>query len=95
MNFTKSIVLTVSYSAVLLAPVMAVAAFDPAAFQADKERHIANVLERIQVDQKNLSCVQTAEDQAALKACDEAFKQDPGIPETKLKTSKSNSVRSD
>ncbi|TAN64785.1 MAG: hypothetical protein EPN17_18565 [Methylobacter sp.] len=95
MNFIKLTALTVSYSAVLLAPVIAVAAFDPAAFQADKEQHIANVLERIQVDQKNLSCVQTAEDHAALKACDEAFKQDPDISGTKLKTSKSNSVRSD
>lgn len=85
MNLTKSMVLTVVYSAVLLLPAMALAASDSAAFQADKEQRIANVLERIQIAQKNLSCVQTAEDHAALKICDETFKQDHDVLEAKLK----------
>lgn len=83
MNFTKSILLAVIYSASLLAPAMAAADTDPATFQADKERHIANILEKIQIDQKNLSCVQAAQDHAALKACDVPVKQDHDALEPK------------
>ncbi len=85
MNFTKSILLTAIYSAGLLIPAIAVADSDPATFQADKDRQIANVLEKVQIAQKNLSCVQAAQDHAALKACDEAFKQNHDVSETKVK----------
>lgn len=85
MSFTKSILLTVIYSASLLTPAIALAEADPATFQADKEREIAKVLEKVQTAQKNLSCVQAAEDHAALKACEEAFKQNQDVPETKVK----------
>lgn len=84
MNFTKSILLTVIYSAGLLIPAIAVADSDPATFQADKDRYIANILERIQIDQKNLSCVQTAQDHAALQACDQIIKQDHDVLEPKV-----------
>lgn len=86
MNFTKSILLTVIYSVGLLVPAMAVADSDPATFQADKDRQIANVLEKVQIAQKNLSCVQAAQDHAALKVCEETFKQDYDVSETKVKT---------
>ncbi|MFA5017599.1 MAG: hypothetical protein WC504_08635 [Methylobacter sp.] len=91
MNFTKSILLTVIYSAVLLAPAMAVADDpDSATFQADKDRQIANVLEKVQIAQKNLSCVQAAQDHAALKVCEETFKQDYDVSETKVKAQTSD-----
>jgi len=85
-NFTKSILLTVIYSAVLSPPAMA-AADDPdtATFQADKDRQIANVLEKVQIAQKNLSCVQAAQDHTTLKVCAETFKQDYDVSETKVK----------
>jgi len=86
-NLTKSILLTVIYSAGLLAPAIAVAAPDPdpATFQADKGRHIANILERIQIAQKNLSCVQAAQDHTALNACDETVKQNHDVLEPEVK----------
>lgn len=85
MNFTKSILLAVIYSAGSLAPAIAVADTDAdtATFQADKERHIAKILERIQIDQKNLSCVQAAQDHASLKTCDDTVKQDHDVAEPK------------
>lgn len=64
---------------------MAVADSDQATFQADKDRQIANVLEKVQIAQKNLSCVQAAQDHAALKVCAENFKQDYDVSETKVK----------
>lgn len=85
MNFSKSILLTVIYSAGLLAPAIAATNSDPATFQADKDRYIANILERIQIDQKNLSCVQTAQDHAALNACDVTVKQGPDSVEPEIK----------
>lgn len=93
MNLTKSILLTVIYSAGLLAPAIAAAAPDPnpdpdpdpATFQADKGRHIANILERIQIAQKNLSCVQAAQDHTALNACDETVKQNHDVLEPEVK----------
>lgn len=84
MNFTKSILSAAIYSAVLLAPSMAFADNDPETFQTDKEHHIAQILKRIQIDQKNLSCVQAAQDNVALKACDETAKQDHDILEPKV-----------
>lgn len=84
MNFSKSILLTVICSAGLLAPAIAATNPDPATFQADKDQHIANILERIQIDQKNLSCVQAAQDHAALNACDETIKQDHDVLEPKV-----------
>ncbi len=75
MNVTKSMLLTVIYSLGLAFPALAIADTDDAAFQAEKERQIAIVLEKVQIAQRNLSCVQAAQDHAALKACDEAFKQ--------------------
>jgi hypothetical protein len=84
-NFTKSILLTVIYSAGLLIPAIALADADPATFQADKDREIANVLEKVQAAQKHLSCVQAAQDHAGLKVCDEAFKPNQDVPETKVK----------
>lgn len=83
MNFTKSILLAMIYGAGLLVPAITVADTDPETFQADKERHIAKILERIQIDQKNLSCVQAAQDHADLKTCDEAVKQDHDVAEPK------------
>ncbi|MDP1772145.1 MAG: hypothetical protein Q8L15_07660 [Methylobacter sp.] len=83
MNFTKLFLLAVMYSAGLLTPSMAVADTDPATFQAEKERHIAKILERIQIDQKNLSCLQAAQEHAALKVCDETAKQDHDVSEPK------------
>ena len=64
---------------------MAVADTDPATFKADKDRQIATVLEKVQIAQKNLSCVQAAQDHAALKICEEDFKQKFIVPETKEK----------
>jgi hypothetical protein len=72
----KSILLAAIFGASLLASAITVAAPEVTTFQAEKERHIANILARIQIDQKNLSCVQTAQDDAALKACDATGKQD-------------------
>lgn len=83
MNFTKSILLTVIYSAGLLAPAIAVADADPATFQAEKDQHIAKILERIQIDQKDLSCVQAAQDHAALEACNLIVKPDHEVLEPK------------
>jgi hypothetical protein len=84
MYFSKSILSAVIYAAGLLAPAMAVAAPDPSAFQADKDQHIATILERIRIDQKNLSCVQEAKDHEALKACDETVKQERDAAEPKV-----------
>jgi hypothetical protein len=81
----NSILLTVAYSAFLLVPAMAVADTDPATFKADKERQIAIVLEKVQTAQRNLSCVQEAQDHAALKICEEDFKQKFAVPETEAK----------
>ncbi|MDP1665662.1 MAG: hypothetical protein Q8L79_11120 [Methylobacter sp.] len=81
----KYILLTVIYSAFLLIPAMAVADSDPETFQADKDQHIANILERIQIDQKDLSCVQAAQDHEALKACRITIKEDRDTLETKVK----------
>lgn len=75
MNVTKSMLLAVIYSLGLAVPALAIADSDDTAFQAEKERQIAIVLEKVQIAQRNLSCVQSAQDHAALKACDEAFKQ--------------------
>jgi len=86
MNSTRPVLLTVIYSAALLIPAIAIA--DPAAFQADKDREIANVLEKVQIAQKHLSCVQAAQDHAALKTCSETFKQDHDVSETKIKEQK-------
>ncbi|MGZ4970293.1 MAG: hypothetical protein ACXV8O_17025 [Methylobacter sp.] len=85
MNFIKSTLLTVICSAGLLASGMAVADADQDTFQEDKDRQIANVLEKVQIAQKNLSCVQAAQDHAALKVCEENFKQDYDVSETKVK----------
>ncbi len=84
MNVTKSILFSVLYGASLLAPAIAVADTESTTFQADKDRHIANILERIQIDQKNLSCVQAAQDQTALKACDVTVKKDDNALEPKV-----------
>ncbi len=84
MNFTKSILFAVLYGAGLLAPAITVADTEPTSFQAEKDRHIANILARIQIDQKNLSCVQNAQDQTALKACDATGKQDHEALEPKV-----------
>ena len=84
MNFKKSTLLTVIYGASLLLPAMSTAATDPATFQADKDRYIVTILERIQIDQKNLSCVQAAQDHAALKACGELVTQDHDVLEPKV-----------
>lgn len=83
MNFTKSIPVAVIYGVSLLFPAIVVANTDPATFQADKERHIANILRSIQIDQKNLSCVQAAQDHQALNACQEITKQDMSALEPK------------
>jgi hypothetical protein len=87
-NFTKSTLLTVIYSAGLLTPTLSVAAPDPdqTTFQADKEHYIATILERIQIAQKNLSCVQVAQDHAALTACGVSINQEPVASEPKVKT---------
>lgn len=82
MNFTKLIM----YSAGLLASAIAVAAPDPATFQADKDHSIANILEKIQIVQKNLSCVQAAQDHAGLDACHDTVKQEHDVLETTTKT---------
>jgi predicted nucleic acid-binding Zn-ribbon protein len=84
MNLTKLILSTVCYGAWLVAPAIAAADNDPAAFQADKDSHIAKILERIKIDQKNLSCVQSAEDQTTLNTCDETAKQDHSALEPKV-----------
>lgn len=75
MNFTKSIFTATICSASLLTSALAVADAETTAFQADKEHQIAKILERIQIDQKNLSCVQNAQDEPSLKACVETVKQ--------------------
>lgn len=85
MNFIKSILLTVIYSVSLLIPAITIADTGQEAFQADKDREIATVLEKVQIAQKHLSCVQAAQDHAALKVCDEAFKPAQNVPETKVK----------
>jgi hypothetical protein len=88
MNSTRPVLLTVIYSAALLIPAIAIADADSANFQADKDREIANVLEKVQIAQKHLSCVQAAQDHAALKTCSETFKQDHDVSETKIKAQK-------
>jgi hypothetical protein len=64
---------------------MAVAETDAETFKADKERQTAAVLEKVQTAQKNLSCVQEAQDHAALKVCEEDFKQKFSVPEPQEK----------
>jgi len=76
MNVTKLILFSAFYGASLLAPATVIADTESTTFEADKDRYIANILERIQIDQKNLSCVQAAQDQTALKACDVPVKSD-------------------
>jgi|GEM_PF-361388 len=90
MNFTKSILFAVLYGAGLLTPILAVADTEPTTFQADKDRHIANILEKIQIAQKNLSCVQAAQDHTALNACDVTVKQDHDVLEPKVETPVAN-----
>jgi hypothetical protein len=90
MNFTKSILFAVLYGTGLLAPAMAIADTEPTTFQAEKDRHIAKILARIQIDQKNLSCVQNAQDQTALNACDATGKQDHEALEPKVETPAAN-----
>lgn len=85
MNISKSILLTTVYSMGLLIPAIALADTDPATFQADKDREIASVLEKVQIAQKHLSCVQAAQDHAGLKVCDETFNPSQNVPETKVK----------
>jgi hypothetical protein len=75
MSFTKSIFTATICSASLLTSALAVADAETTAFQADKDHQIAKILERIQIDQKNLSCVQNAQDEPSLKACVETVKQ--------------------
>ncbi len=82
MKLTK---LTVILGAAILAPAIALAEPDPTSFQAEKDRTIANILERIQIVQKNLSCVQAAQDTAALKVCHDTVKQERDSLETKIK----------
>jgi hypothetical protein len=84
MNFTKLILSIAVYGAGSLTPAIAVADADPEKFQADKDRYIVNILDRIKIDQKNLSCVQAAQDHTALKACDETVKQDRPALEPKV-----------
>lgn len=83
MKAKNSILLTVTYSALLLVPTVAASDTDPADFKTDKERQTAIVLEKVQSAQKSLSCVQEAKDQAALKVCEEDFKQKFNVPLTK------------
>ncbi len=64
MNFKSTLLV-----AGLFASVSAFAAQDPAAFQAAKDVHVANIQERLQIIQTNLSCTQAAADAAAMKAC--------------------------
>ncbi|MGZ5006342.1 MAG: hypothetical protein ACXWE9_03880 [Methylobacter sp.] len=85
MSFTKLILLMLIYSVGLLAPAMAVADDDSADFQSEKNRQIAHVVEKVQIAQKHLSCLQAAQDHAALKVCDETFKQDQDDSDTKVK----------
>jgi hypothetical protein len=87
-SFTK-LILTVIYSVGLLAPAMAIAD-DSADFQADKDRQIAHVVEKVQIAQKHLSCLQAAQDHEALKVCDETFKQDQDDSDTKVKAQASD-----
>lgn len=86
MNLTKLILSAAVYAASSMTSAIAVADTDPATFQAEKDRHIANILEKIRIDQKNLSCVQNAQDHTALKACVETDKQDNSAPEPKAET---------
>ena len=69
MNFTNSN-LSFLLTSGLLAYSVAIAA-DPASFKTVKELDTVNIQERLQQMQEHLSCVQTAPDRAALKACHE------------------------
>jgi hypothetical protein len=60
-------------------------ATDPALFQAEKEREIGNMQERIQLGQERLACVQAATDSNALKACHQAAKAKMDVLEAKIK----------
>jgi hypothetical protein len=86
MNLTKSVLVAIIYSTGLLRPAISTAAPapDPETFHADKDLSIANIMERIQIDQKNLSCVQQAENHPALKACALLIKQNNEVLESKV-----------
>lgn len=80
MNFKSTLLV-----AGLFASVSAFAAQDPAAFQAAKDAHVANIQERLQVVQTNLSCSQAAADHKALKACHETAVKAHKALDAKLK----------
>lgn len=86
MNFTKSTLL----AAGLLASTSGFSAPDPAAFMAMKEMHIANIQARLDIVQKHLSCVQAAQDQAAIKACHDAVKQEHKALAEKIKSQRAD-----
>lgn len=68
MNPTQYILFTI-LAAGFLAPMIVEAVPNPAIFQAEKDREIANVQQRLQITQDRLACVQAAGDKAALKLC--------------------------
>ncbi len=85
MHIIKSSIIPVIITAGALVSSVAIAAPNPAAFQASKDQQIAVLQERLQMVQTNLSCVQAASDQAGLKSCQEAAKQKNNEFQAKLK----------
>ena len=81
MSFTKKMLLIVGF----LASTAAFSAPTEADFQAAKGRHIANIQARLQSVQKLLSCVQAAQDKAAIKACHETAKAEHKALADKMK----------
>lgn len=72
----------------VLASSMAMAAEktpDPAVFQANKEQRLSNLQERLQVIQTHITCLQAAQDHAAMKACHDTAKQQGDALDAKFK----------
>lgn len=81
MTFTKSALLIAGF----LAFGTAFSAPNPAAFQAEKDARIANIQERLQIVQNHLSCVQAAQDHAAIKVCHMTAEQGNKVLTEKIK----------
>ncbi len=73
MSFTKNFLLV---AGLLVSTAAFSASPAPGDFQAAKAAHIANIQARLQSVQKQLSCVEAAQDVAAIKVCHDAAKEE-------------------
>ncbi len=85
MYIIKFSIIPIIFATGVLVSSVSVAAPNQAAFQASKDQQIANLQERMQMVQANLSCIQVAKDPVGLKSCQEAAKKKSEEFQEKLK----------